>query len=266
MAIRILAFRALILSAAGCGISWADTINTNILPNGDITGLEAIQWNSSAGLTPTTITGTGNNQDGNDAVSVLDLSNNGLSTYTFHDNFAAGQGSISAGTINGNSYGFVDTFVLNLPASMASGFAFSLDLCAAGCSGETNLTARLYYYSVAGIQNLTIGGVGAPANGGLVSAWSPSSNGTVSSTAFSTPTLAPGEYVLQIAGIQLANATGGSYSASIGVTPVPLPATLPLMIGGVAMLGFSWRRRRDVPRLAHHWTPPQDRSATGSRA
>src|ERR1700690_2744435 len=130
MGTRILLLSTMIFTAVGGGVAWADTLNTNILPNSDLTGLEAIQWNSSISSSPTTITGTGVNGDGNSLVSVLDLSTNGLSTYTFHDNFAAGQGATGVGKINGNSYGFVDTFVLDLPASMASAFAFSLDICA----------------------------------------------------------------------------------------------------------------------------------------
>ena len=246
MRTRTVSHGSLIVALSACigvGLAHADTLNTSIGANSDLTGLEAIQWNSTISPSPTTVTGTGVNGDGQTAVNVLDLSQNGLSTYTFHDNFAAGVGATSAGTINGNPYGFVDTYVLNLPASTASAFAFSLDICSNGCSGEMYLTARLYDYSAGGIQNLTIGGVGAPAHGGIPDPWSPSVNGTVSSTAFTSASLVAGEYVLQIAGIQVANATGGSYSASIGVTPVPLPATLPLLLAGMALVGARARRR-----------------------
>jgi len=40
------------------------------------------------------------------------------------------------------------------------------------------------------------------------------------------------------------SAGGGSYTAGIGVTAVPLPAALPLLLSGMAGLGAMARRRR----------------------
>jgi hypothetical protein len=60
-----------------------------------------------------------------------------------------------------------------------------------------------------------------------------------------SPTLVTGtgEYVLQIAGVAT-SAGGGSYTAGIGVTAVPLPAAVPLLLSGMAGLGAMARRRR----------------------
>lgn len=126
------------------------------------------------------MTGTGVN-DGNPAsgqplVNVLDLSMNGSSTYTFTHNFASGKAQAGGGTINGLSYGFVDTFVLNLPTGNTSNCDISVNTCAlvsSNCSGLSNLTARLYSYTATagGNNNLTIGGVTAPPAGGGVVSW-----------------------------------------------------------------------------------------------
>lgn len=56
-----------------------------------------------------------------------------------------------------------------------------------------------------------------------------------------TPVVA-GEYVLQVAGL-IDPTNGGSFSGTVGVTAVPLPATLPLLLGGLLSLGV-WSRRR----------------------
>jgi hypothetical protein len=55
--------------------------------------------------------------------------------------------------------------------------------------------------------------------------------------------LAPGSYILQIRGEA---AAGSSYSGTINFTPVPLPAAIWMMIGGLA--GFGRLVRRHVSR------------------
>lgn len=239
---------------AGSRVAHADFLNTSIRPNSDLSGLEVIQWDTSQSASPALVTGTGVN-DGNPAsgqplVNVLDLSMNGSSTYTFTHNYAQNQAQATGLTIGstGLSYGFVDTFVLNLPMGTASNYDISVNTCAlvsSNCSGLTNLTARLYSYTAtAGANNnLTIGGVGAPPAGGGVVSWTASSgSGTLFDQTQFSAGVGAGEYVLQIAGVAT-SAGGGSYTAGVGVTAVPLPPALPLLLSGMAGLGALARRR-----------------------
>jgi|GEM_PF-7041483 len=244
---------AFALLCAGNRVAHADFLNTTIQPNSDLSGDQVIQWDTSQSASPTLVTGTGVN-DGNPApgqplVNVLDLSINGSSTYTFTHNFTSGQAQAGSGTINGASYGFVDTFVLNLPTGTASNYDISVNTCAlvpSNCSGLSNLTARLYSYTASanGNNNLTIGGVTAPPAGGGVVSWTSSSgSGSLFDQTQFSAGVGSGEYVLQIAGVAT-SAGGGSYTAGIGVTAVPLPAALPLLLSGMAGLGAMARRRR----------------------
>jgi hypothetical protein len=250
----------LILSAfafgclVGGGWAHADSL-VSVGPNSDITGNEVISsgvfpgtppttqgwYTTGPGQTPSTVTGTGTTGPG--GLNVVDVSGNGTSNYSLRDNYSAGQASNVAGTIAGQQYGFVDTYVLNLPTSSLASFEVSVNVCGGGtCAGVSNLTARLYAYTAGGANNLTVGGVGAPASGSVV-LWTPTTvSGSFDYTSFNSPTLTGGEYVLQIAG--LAASGGGAFTGNLGVTAVPLPAALPLLLSGIAGLGALARRRR----------------------
>jgi hypothetical protein len=206
-------------------------------------------WFSTApGQTPTTVTGNGVN-DNTTPISVSDVVGNGPGTYLFSQTFINPNGSFAAASqINGQDYGFIASYVLDLPASMASTFVFSLGMTST--TGLENLSARLYAYNAvvngSTIQNLTVGNPGPPPNGGLIQGWSASSNGTLASTQLPPTTVGAGWYVLQLAGIETGT-SNGTYSGQLDVTPVapvPLPATLPLLASGCAGLAALLRRRR----------------------
>ena len=132
---------------------------------------------------------------------------NGTSTYTFAHNFAAGQAQDGGQTIGGQSCGFVDIVVLNLPTGTAGNYDISVN------------------------------------TGALVSWTASSGSGSLFDQTQFSAAVGTGEYVLQIAGVAT-SAGGGSYTAGIGVTAVPLPAALPLLLCGIAGLGAMTRRRR----------------------
>jgi hypothetical protein len=61
------------------------------------------------------------------------------------------------------------------------------------------------------------------------------------STGGIAPTYLSGEIILTISGT---SGKSGSYSGIINLSPVPEPATYGMMLGGLAMLGFMARRRK----------------------
>ena len=64
--------------------------------------------------------------------------------------------------------------------------------------------------------------------------------------------LPTGTYVLEVRG-DVTGATGGGYSGTFQLTPVPIPAALPLLLsgmGGFGALSGLFRRRRASPQIA----------------
>jgi hypothetical protein len=232
---------ALILALAA-GTAEADTL-ISILPGGTL--LPGQSWVSTGpGQTPTTATGTGINNGG--GVQVNNLTGAGAGSFLFSQTFTAPNGSFAApDQINGNSYGFVTSYVFDVPPAMANAFVFSLNLSSG--VGIENLSARLYEYSANGVTNLTLGTTGALADGSMgnwsLSVNSDGSNPVASTTVPGTHLSGGGEFVLEIAGLETGT-QNGTLSGQLVVTPVPLPAALPLLLSSLGGLGLWGRRRR----------------------
>lgn len=142
----------------------------------------------------------------------------------------------NTGNVSGTTFGFYDAFVFSIGAGTVDSITSTLDL--GKFLGITNLQVRLYNLT-ANTDNVT----GVP-TGGAIDAWSTPLNfgtglsGTVS--VLPTTTLGAGTYVLQVRGTVTGSA-GGAYGGVLNIVPVPLPATLPLLLSGLAALGVGRR-------------------------
>jgi hypothetical protein len=160
-------------------------------------------------------------------------------SYTYGNSFGT-----PTSTIAGTAYGFYDDFVFDVPAALTDSVASTISI--SSLLGIDNLRVRLYQ-APADLTTLPL--LGNPATQGLqvYEGWSSSMN----YSGFTTTTavlplymLAAGRYVLEVQG-NVVGSAGGSYSGVLDVSPVPLPATLPLLLGGLGILS-SRRRRRSV--------------------
>jgi hypothetical protein len=130
-------------------------------------------------------------------------------------------------------YGFYDDFTFSIPTG-ASADSITSTISLGSTSAINNLDVRLY--SLTGNAPPVLGTPsGTVIDGTLTNLGGGSMVDTLSTT------LAAGTYVLEVRG----NATGSasSYSGTLNVAPVPLPATLPLLLSGLGFLGGAIRRR-----------------------
>jgi hypothetical protein len=104
----------------------------------------------------------------------------------------------------------------------------------------SDLAVRLYNY------NGTPSSLPLTGNAGAMSGWSTTTQiapGTSSIVnVLDVPQLNAGTYVLEVAG-DLTGTAGGTYTGSLDLEPVPLPAALPLLLSGLGLLGGAVRRR-----------------------
>jgi hypothetical protein len=159
--------------------------------------------------------------------------------YTLSDTFTTAQSATTQALLGSSglgSYAFQDTYQFTI-ASSASGDVLQASLSDAPIFNIANLQFRLY--EVATGTAPTVGAL--PAGATLVANWTSVAAGNVVTATFSD--IQAGEYFLDVAGT--ANGTnGGTYVGQLNLTPTPLPAALPLLTGGLGLLGFVARRRR----------------------
>lgn len=146
-------------------------------------------------------------------------------------------GSISA--LYPSGFEFYDDFVFTVSEATTNAVTSTIDLGAS--FGIADLQVRLY--SADGQTGLPVPGVPA---GGVIDAWSsPVSAGGVTGTIAVLPAtvLGAGTYVLEIRG-NITGAVGGSYSGTLNVEPVPVPAAALLFGSALSGLVAARRRRR----------------------
>ncbi len=147
-------------------------------------------------------------------------------------------GGADGGTpIPSTSYGFFDDYIFEITGATANSVTSTISLGGAAGLQISGLQARLFQY-----DGVTPPPLGTPPSPPVVS-WSTAfSNGEYA--VIPDTMLLPGRYVLQVRGT-VTGAAGGSYAGVLNLTPVPLPAALPLLGAGLGLFSaFGVRRRR----------------------
>jgi hypothetical protein len=179
---------------------------------------------ASVALSDTT-TSAGTTAYGTDSVLVTPGS------YSYANTFGGGSGGGSVSQTL--TAGFYDDFVFTITGGSADSVTSTINL--RNILEIDGLQVALFSYSAG--QQVPV--TGSP----LAAGWSQTLSGGVGTVAVISPTdLAPGSYALEVAGTVTGTA-GGSYSGTLNLAPVPLPAGLPLLLSGLGVLGF-WGRRR----------------------
>ena len=163
-------------------------------------------------------------------------------TDTFGNSFGCNSCSSSV-LVNGGSpsstFNFYDDFEFTVAASTIDSVSSTINL--QNLLQVDNLQMRVY--TAAGNSPLPALG---PVNG-LQAGWSTPVNFTVGPesgeiSALSDVMLGAGTYVLEVRG-DVVGTSGGSYSGNLNLSPVPLPAALPLLLSGLGLLGGLVRKR-----------------------
>lgn len=156
--------------------------------------------------------------------------------YNYVDSFsnAAGSGQISGSDIYGGSTygnlgpaGFIDDYFFQISPASADAVSATISN---GTFAVSNLFARLYTLS-ANPDGLVLT---QPA--GTVYYGDITNSGPATLVQINPVTLAAGAYVLEISGTA-SGPSGGSYTGTLNLSPVPLPPSLPLLLTG--LLGFA---------------------------
>lgn len=163
-------------------------------------------------------------------------------TDTFGNSFgchACSSSVLVTGGSPSNTYNFYDDFEFTVASSTIDAVSSTIDL--QQLLQVDNLQMRVY--TAAGNSPPVVTG---PVNG-LQAGWSTPVNfiaGTESGefSALSDVMLGAGTYILEIRG-DVVGTSGGSYSGNLNLSPVPLPAALPLLLSGLGLLGGLVRKR-----------------------
>ena len=163
-------------------------------------------------------------------------------TDTFGNSFgcqACSSSVLVTGGSPSNTYNFYDDFEFTVASATIDAVSSTINL--KQLLEVDNLQMRVY--TAAGNSPPVVTG---PVSG-LQAGWSTPVNFTVGSesgqiSALSDVMLGAGTYVLEVRG-DVVGTSGGSYSGNLNLSPVPLPAALPLLLSGLGLLGGLVRKR-----------------------
>ena len=197
------------------------------------TGASLALGNSYTNGVPTTVAAAD--------VTVNDISANAAGSYTYANGWSSAQTPITVDGMAGSPYGFYDDFVFKIMGSAADSITSTINLQSNGTNTNlSNLDAQLFLLGSQALPAFSPGGMINDTEG--VTHFTINNNVSGSTVVLDpTQTLSAGTYVLQIRGL-VTGGSGGSYSGVLDVTPVPLPGSLWLMVGGLGLLPVLRRR------------------------
>jgi hypothetical protein len=161
-------------------------------------------------------------------------------TFTYADSFGAGVGSTP---VAGKADGFFDDYIFTVGGTTADSVTSTIDL-----SNMLQISGlQVALFSIVPGESVPLFGKTLPAGSTDLTGWSSPLGSGVSGSVSVIPAtqLAAGTYALEIRGTVTGTA-GGSYSGQLNLatTPVPLPASLWLMLSGLGGLGVLSMKRR----------------------
>lgn len=144
--------------------------------------------------------------------------------------------------------GFYDGFLFTVPEASIDSVTTTIDLN--HVSQISNLQVRLFDLSLNPTPSEP-----NPLNGPVVNAsWTQVSipgTGLETVDVLPTTSLSAGTYVLEVRGNVLGTG-GGSYSGTLNMSPVPVPAAFGLLLSGLGVLGGAIRRSRKLTPARRH--------------
>jgi hypothetical protein len=159
--------------------------------------------------------------------------------FTYSDSWTAAQTT----PVTGTSSGFFDDFVFTISPGQVDLLTSSISL--GNFLGISGMKVELYDYaangSVTPLETTPLPGTG-------YDPWSSTvafPGGTSTVSVLQPVTLHAGTYVIEVKGTA-SGSSGGNYTGSLNLTPVPVPATAWLMLSGIGGLGIMSRRRKAI--------------------